>query len=601
MTPFIPETYREAYNILAWLFREFIDHKARRYYRAVIFWIFAIKILEVIIPWCFGLIIAAAFSHTSFVPAFLGFCTAHALRWYADWRGGCARELFIGQAFLGLDTEVNQQFLNKDIGTHIKEHRSLSKSVLEKGRQRADTLIHLLTFWMADSVLLLMVVLPILAVISPVVCVTIVVAIVIGILASSYSNRHVMARADIVDEEHRENIARRDDRYSAIERVMTAAEEAAEAESFTHRYSEVLSHDRPVWLGFIGSSAGRNAFLTGALLLVVWITATATQQDAMTASTFASIGTWVAVAIAQVNNLSQMERQTLWSVAPLKALRAALEIPSAITKNDEGIVIGNEPITVEFRNVSFGYGDGPLVLKNFSLVIKPGEKIALIGQSGSGKSTIGKLLLRYWDPTEGAILVNGHDLRTLNLRAWRKRVSQINQRPQLFTMSLRDNLLYGLSPKERAKLTDEALLQMMRRFRVDFGNGRLKRGLDTQIGGRNGEEISGGEAQRILILAAVLRNPGFMVIDEATSALDAESQEAVQTALYEALQEGAGAILIAHRLSTTRGCDRFVMMRPVTGTLREQIEAIAHTMQELALASPTFYELAKKEGVLIGD
>ncbi len=601
MSRFIPETYKEAYSILAWLFREFIDHKARRYYRAVLLWIFAIKILEVIIPWCFGLIIVAAVSHTSFVPAFLGFCIAHALRLYADWRGGCARELFIGQAFLGLDTEITRQYLEKDIGTHMKEHKALSKSVLEKGRQRADTLIHLLTFWMADSVLLLVVVLPILAVISPVVCVTIVIAIVIGILASSYSNRHVMARADIVDEEHRENMARRDDRINAIERMMTAAEEAAEAESFTHRYREVLSHDRPVWLGFIGSSAGRNAFLTAALLLIVWITATKTQHDAMTVSTFASIGTWVAVAIAQVNNLSQMERQTLWSVAPLKALRAALEIPSAITNKDEGIIIGDEPITVEFRNVSFGYGDGPLVLKNFSLVIKPGEKVALIGQSGSGKSTIGKLLLRYWDPTEGAILVNGHDLRTLNLRAWRKRVSQINQRTQLFTMNLRENLWYGVCKKERARITDEGLLSMMHRFRVNFGNGRLKHGLDTQIGGKNGEEISGGEAQRLLILAAVLRNPGFMVIDEATSALDAESQEAVQSALYEALQEGAGAILIAHRLSTTRGCDRFVMMRPVTDESEGQIEAIAHSMEELALASPTFRKLAKKEGVLLGD
>ncbi len=583
-----------------WIFRTFIDMKARRYYRAVVFWVFVMKMLEMLVPWCTGLMVVALASDTSFVPAFTGFCLAHAVRVYADWRGARARELFLGQAFMGLDTVVTTRFMQKDIGTHIKEHKVLSKAVIEKGRQRADTLIHLVTFWAADSLLVLVVVLPILAFISPVVLLTIVVATTLGVLASSYTNRHVMARADVVDEEHRENMARRDDRLGAVERMMMAGEERAEATAFAQRYTDVLSRDRPIWLDFLGSNGGRNAFLTAALALIAWITASQTDANAMTVSTFVSIATWVSITIAQVNNLSQMERQILWTVAPLKALRTAIDLPSTITENACGVVIGDEPLTIEFRNVSFGYADGPLVLRNFNLTITPGETIALIGKSGSGKSTVSKLLLRYWDPTEGVILVNGHDLRTLNLHAWRKRVSQINQRQQLFTMSLRDNLLYGIAPAARARLTDDVLLAMMQRFRVEFGQGRLKQGLDTPIGGKNGEQISGGEAQRVLILAAVLRNPGFMVIDEATSALDAESQEAVQTALYEALQEGAGAILIAHRLSTTRGCDRFVMMRPIAdGPDDTQVEAIADSMEALARASKTFCELATKEGVRI--
>ena len=594
----LPQNITEAFNVVSWLVREFADAKARRFYGAIVRWALLLKLMELLAPWCLGLILVAIANQTTFVPAFIGLAFAYYSQAYTDWRASRARELFIGQAFHGFESGVTRKFFGKDVGQHIEDHKILSRSVIDKGRQRTDTLVHLATFWIADSLLVLAVTIPVLAVISPMACGIVVVSIAVGVFMSSMTNRKVIAKADVVDAENREILGDREDRMDMVERVMTAVQEDEEVASFNERYGTMVSHDRPVWLPFLNVNGVRNAFMKTALLAVTWHAATQAFSGEIPTGTFISITTWITIVIGQVGNLSQIERQIMWSVAPLKALRTALELPPRLTMAENPIVIdADEPITIEFRDVSFRYPDGKLILRNLNLTIAPGEKVAIIGKSGSGKSTIGKLILRYMDPSSGVILVNGHDLRTLDLKSWRRRVAQIRQGTQILTATLRENLLYGMSKEDRAKLGEDDLWTFIRRFRIDFGE-RLKEGLDTKLG-KNGEQISGGEAQRIMIGAAVLRNPGFMVIDEATSALDAESQAQVQAALYEALKGGTGAILIAHRLSTTAGCDRIVMMRPATEDNDEpQVEAIANSLEELARISPDFRVLATKEGVI---
>ena len=241
------------------------------------------------------------------------------------------------------------------------------------------------------------------------------------------------------------------------------------------------------------------------------------------------------------------------------------------------------------------------VLRNVSFTIEPGEKAALIGPSGAGKTTIMRLLMRYMDPTAGAILIDGHDLRDVQLSSWLNLIAYVPQQAQVFDGTVRDNLLYRFTDEPIA-VPDEELWTMMRKLKIDFGD-RLTAGLDTRVG-RHGIELSGGEQQRLMIGAAAMRKPIFMVVDEATASLDATTEKAVQKGLEEVLGTTMGALIITHRLSTVRRlCSKFFVLRDSEGLAPDesQLEATASSFEELYEISPTFRRLADDQGVVILD
>ncbi len=207
---------------------------------------------------------------------------------------------------------------------------------------------------------------------------------------------------------------------------------------------------------------------------------------------------------------------------------------------------------IEFRNVTFSYGEG-IILRNFNLVIKKGEKIGLVGLSGSGKSTLISLLLRLYPITEGEILVDGVNVEEYSLESVRKIFSLVSQDLFLFNDSVRENLTTGENYSD-----DEINKALEISYALEFVK-ELPQGLDTSIGDR-GLRLSGGQAQRITIARAFLKNRDVLLFDEATSALDNESEKIVQ----EALERVAGhktVIAVAHRLSTLKDFDRIVVMK----------------------------------------
>ncbi len=208
---------------------------------------------------------------------------------------------------------------------------------------------------------------------------------------------------------------------------------------------------------------------------------------------------------------------------------------------------------MRISKVSFSYGR-EAVLRDVSLDVAAGEVVAIVGRTGSGKTTLADLLLRFYDPDTGAIEVDGVDLRKIARRSWLEHVAVVTQDPFLFSGTIRDNIRYGRPDASETEVRDAARAAHVEEFAA-----LLPEGYDTDVG-EAGVRLSGGQRQRITIARAILRNPSVLIFDEATSSLDAKSERFVQEAI-EALLSGRTVFIIAHRLSTVRHADKIVVLQ----------------------------------------
>jgi subfamily B ATP-binding cassette protein MsbA len=306
-----------------------------------------------------------------------------------------------------------------------------------------------------------------------------------------------------------------------------------------------------------------------AMALIIYI---ATQHSAATqlsVGEFAAFVTGMLLLTAPLKRVTDVNEHLQKGLAAAESVFALIDQPE---EEDRGtIAIGRVRGEIRFENVTFGYADTVrLALDSVSLVIAPGETVALVGPSGAGKSTLANLVPRFYRPTRGRVLLDGHDLESLTLASLRANIAQVSQEVVLFNDTVAANIAYGAmnpsSAKDIAAAAESAhALEFIR---------ALPQGMDTPAG-ENGVKLSGGQRQRIAIARALLRNAPVLVLDEATSALDTESERHVQAAL-EALMRGRTTLVIAHRLSTVERADRIVVLDQgriaEVGTHRELLE-----------------------------
>jgi len=230
-----------------------------------------------------------------------------------------------------------------------------------------------------------------------------------------------------------------------------------------------------------------------------------------------------------------------------------LDERSDITEVDHAPELATGGGMVEFEHVSFGYGDGPTVLRDFSLRIEAGQTVAVVGSTGGGKSTITRLLPRFYDVRDGAIRLDGTDIREVSLTSLRRAVGIVTDEPFLFSVSIRDNIAYGRPDADHADVLAAARAACVTDFVDDLADG-----FDTVVGER-GYTLSGGQRQRVAIARTLLMNPPVLVLDDATSAIDVGVEDRIHSALAGLLANRT-TLIVAHRLSTIALADRVVLL-----------------------------------------
>lgn len=299
---------------------------------------------------------------------------------------------------------------------------------------------------------------------------------------------------------------------------------------------------------------GLFAFATETLLvgLVIWVGMGKVAAGTMTLGALVMFVEYVSQLtrpLASLNeNLTQLQRSV---VSAERLVELLDQQPTVVAEADPDELV--DPAVVEFRDVGFRYGEGPWALRGVSFTVRRGETVALVGPSGGGKSTLVNLLCRFYDPTEGTILVDGRDLRSVDLRAWRRTIGLVLQDVYLFPGTVLDNLrvLDETVPAHRvhdaaARLGADALVR------------RLPRGWDTELAER-GSNLSAGERQLLSFTRALVHEPRILVLDEATSSIDRHTERQLQQALEKLLQ-GRTAVVVAHRLATIRSADRILVV-----------------------------------------
>jgi ATP-binding cassette subfamily B multidrug efflux pump len=282
------------------------------------------------------------------------------------------------------------------------------------------------------------------------------------------------------------------------------------------------------------------------------------QQDVV------SLGS-IAVAMALVMRLRAMSQWILWEVASvfesvgtvLDGITTIAQERTVLDRPDARALVVTRG-EIDFRRARFHYGRQTKVLEDFTLTIRPGEKIGIVGRSGAGKSTLVNLLLRFYDLEGGEILIDGQDIAGVTQESLRRQIGMVTQDTSLLHRSVKDNILYG-----RPEASDEAVIEAAKRahaheFISELSDPKGRKGYDAHVGER-GVKLSGGQRQRIAIARVFLKDAPILVLDEATSALDSEVEAAIQESLYE-LMAGKTVVAIAHRLSTIAAMDRLVVL-----------------------------------------
>jgi len=299
--------------------------------------------------------------------------------------------------------------------------------------------------------------------------------------------------------------------------------------------------------------AAASFFTACGIILVLWFGGQRVTAGSLTVGALIAFLAYVAFAVQPSQSLVRHYAGMRQAVAAFGRVRVLLDEPAQIHERPGAVPMPQMNGRVRFRDVSFAYEPNQWVLRDLNLEVNPGERVALVGLSGAGKTTLVNLIARFYDPATGYVEVDGWDLRRVTTRSLRRQIGLVPQETVLFRGTVRDNIAYARPDASQ----DEVVAAAKAANAHDFIE-TMTQGYDTILGD-DGMQLSGGQRQRLAIARALLNNPRLLILDEATSALDSESEALIQDAI-DRVARGRTTFIIAHRLSTVRSADRIIVL-----------------------------------------
>ena len=345
-----------------------------------------------------------------------------------------------------------------------------------------------------------------------------------------------------------------EDSLLGIRVVKSFANEAVEEEKFNEGNQKFLSIKKKVYHAMAGFHSSTRFFDGLMYIIVAVIGALFMIWNKIQPEDYVAYLLFISTLISSIRRIVEFSEQFQRGMTGIERFYEIIDISPEITDTEGALKAENVQGTVEFRGVSFRYEtENKNVLTNLDLTVRAGESIALVGPSGGGKTTLCSLIPRFYEVSEGEILLDGTNIKNLTLNSLRENIGVVAQDVYLFSGSIRENIAYGSRSATDEEIVEAAKLAGAHEFIMSLPNG-----YDTYVGER-GVKLSGGQKQRVSIARVFLKNPPVLIMDEATSALDNESEKLVQESL-EKLAKGRTTFTIAHRLTTVRNADRILVL-----------------------------------------